>query len=1250
MPTWAIGNIASHVQLEATAYAGPLLPLSFSVTGQNPSAGASSSPASATPYLPQQTAFPQAQTQHNGGSTQPHQSALGGQLRSSPGGHGVLAHFGAESSPIILSPDTPAGPQMPTYVAPHDPISNMQTAANAPNPVLSHRPQEPPSRPRSTPLPSETGGATNSGGLVSGNISNSGQNQTQQTSAIAGPSQVGQQVYAQNPSNPSMPGSAPPVHATLPTWPATTSEDRLTFVVKGGQSVTLKVDSDFKKKTFQFQPKDGPMREVSAIDVLRQIAPQVTVSELEMSLRDFKYLQTLGNKIMSNPTNRKNQDHSRQSSNPDLTRSSTSAVQQPALHALSQLPQVQIQQAGTSFTPFVASNGYSHHPKPTSSSHAQSPILPGGPPAGPPSRTHSAQPAVANSAAHASTPSVLLRPDVVRVQEHYERELAVAGGSIAQGWEQIRAATNSAFINLATTLGNPPTPNADALVQAQKSLEEEVRKTARSYQTILRLTDSESKARAKLDEANHRVQAEIDAKTKLEQKVAELEKSSQGFMTVSAEAQNQVENMKKQLEQQTQMSHRATAELKTTHAKSIAETNLAHEAEVKSLKAQLAIALSHNKSSASTDSEATKLRELLKQRNSKMAELAEEKKSEIEELTRLHDATVAELNKSLWQLQRSKELLTDKLKKKDDEVRELSVKHEGEIEVYKTKLAAAPDLTANAGVASSEVVTLKSTLEQLFSRYDELHTLLGRPSLNDTSASDPDLTTRAKYYLEQMAELVKDLPSKSAEASAAASASQPALQKLLGWAANLPRLVGQEIADETDNRTDMEKADDFIKMLKEVINYAQAKNKANEANAERVDSLTKVLDAVKSRVGQLEKELEEKTEALDEASVEVKTKDEELAELTAYVKGVEPSIDKMQKVLAEEEARRSRAGEERKELEQLQSEKDDLARLVAEKKAEIERLTQDVEAERKKVAATEASLTEGMNAQFAQQAEAHKLEKENGDLKAERNKWREEARSAQEKLRLAARNQPDIKSEIVRNSCRGSVWSHRFWKGWRDLFKPTTEVDGASGSGSKSTAKSENRALRGSQQSSAPSSEPTRKTTAQTPLFLPVDDNDESLSTPSRTAASPQVAQTLPQPVAGRGPAKKRRRIMSEDGSPTIDIVSLPRSRVSSVAGSSANGAVEAVARKEASAPANEASGTLKPVSMDWIKRHMNLCIQRTSVEGGRSVVRCKLCFLKIKKESSDNGKKPELMDLDPLPEGWRTGISSTIWQSIKTR
>ncbi|WVQ95994.1 hypothetical protein IAU59_003094 [Kwoniella sp. CBS 9459] len=1217
MPNWAIDNTAAAAPQPNAA---PLPPTSIHNAGHLSHGGPSS------PYL-QQQGFPQlnqpvrVNQQHQPGPSAVHRP---GSFSGSSSGSVVPMQRATVSSPIILSPDTPAIPQMPQHGA--IPNSSYQ---NPPASASTQLGQDPTNRPKSTPLPSNVGGAVVNATMQSGNTSSNGQ----QTNALAGPSHNGFASYAQlRPNNPPLPGSAPPVHASLPTWPATSSsEDLYLFTIQNGQSVTLKLNSEFKKKTFKFQPKDGPTREVSALDVLRQVAPQSTKSDLEMSLRDFKYLHSLGNRVFSQQ-NSSNPEQHRHPSNPEQTQNSRNTVQQPPPHTIDH--SAQSQPAVPRIGVFPTSNGFPTNPRSTSSPHIQPQTMNSGPPL----RTSSAQAttgAVVSPVVQPAAPIAMSRPDVVRIHEQFEREIANAGASIASGWEQIRASTSSVFVNLATTLAAPTTPDAEALAQVQKKLAEETQKTARSHLTILRLTDSESKARAELDEANNRIQAEIDAKAKLELRIAELKSGSQESSRLSTQAHGEAEELRKRLEQQTQSNHRSIADLKTLHAKLMADMKLAHEAEVKSLRAQLVGLITQNKTSSDQEIEAGKLRDLLKQRTVKMAELEKAKNIEIQVINNRHQTTITDLNKTIAQVSKAKDILTQKLKLKEDEIRETNVKHQGEIEVYKTKLAAEAASPTATGVSPAEYASLKNTLERILSRYQEIHTLLDRPPLKDTPAFGPDLQARADHYLEQMAILVKQLPSKPDDSgsAASASASHEALQKLFAMTANLQRLMGGDTVDEPDTRTDREKVDALLKIMKDIGVYAQAKTKASEETAEQVRSLTSELAGVKVDLAQKEKQLEEKLQALDAAQSELKNKEEEFAEVTAYSKGLESSLDEMRAEAATLEARpRLSSGEDegdtKREVDQLRSERDKLAKVVKGQESEIERLEQDVEAEREKVSTAETSLKEGMNAQFAQQAEAHKLEKDNGDLKAERNKWREEARKAQEQLRMTTKNQVDIKpdvTEIEKTSASTKA------------LQPKPPMP-PSAQSQISSPQSERRTLPSSQLSSAPASEPTRKRIAQTPLFLPGNEDDESQSKPSRQPASSQVSETVPRP--GPGPAKKRRRVMSEDGSPNIEIVSLPMSRISSGAGPSATGSTVgntaiAIDRKEASAPTSEGGGTIRPVSREWITKNLGICIQKTSVKGSADLIRCKLCFVNEKKAASAEGRKIDLEATEPLPTNW---------------
>ncbi|WVF68448.1 hypothetical protein IAT40_003214 [Kwoniella sp. CBS 6097] len=1153
------------------------------------------------------------------GHVQPDPSYLGGQPPSrSRSGHGIPMHSGVASSPITLSPDTPALPQMPTYGVPQQ--SHYQTPAA---PATPYPCQHPVNRPKSTPLPSGMSAGPSNVIMPSAGATAAGQTSNHLTNASSGPSNAG--FAASSNTNSSMPVSGPSSAPTEPiALPGQSSgssafnEQLYTFTTNDGKQLTTALDPAFAKKTFQLQNKNGTKRELTATQVLLHIAPSITSTDLEACLRDPNYLQTIGTYVLSSQNQIPQQ----------LRQASTGTSIRSA--------QAQKQQIGSHIAPSGVSNASLSHSRSISSPLVRPQSLNGGPP----SNGQASTSTVAIPAAGSLASSALLGPEAMKIQEQFEQDIAMAGNSIAQGWEQIRAATSSAFANLATTLATPTTPEAEVLVQAQRRLAEEVQKTARSHRTIIRLTDSESKARVDLDEANNRVQAEIDAKTKLQQRIAELEKASHDSTPFLAEAQKEVEGLKQRLDQQTQTSHRAVADMKIAHAKAMADLKLAHETEIKSLRAQLAVSITQAQSACSTssDPEVVRLRDLLKQRNAKMAELEEEKKAEIKELNQLHDAKVIDLNRSISQLLRAKDLSVERLKKKDDEFKEIKVKHEGEIEVYKTKLAALSTPPTTTGVTSNEFATLKNIMERILSRYQEIHTISDRPPLKDTPAFGPGLIARAEYYSEQMALLVTDLRNKqTTDTGSTNSDSHESLERLFAWAGNLEKLIGRTTWDEPDTRTDVEKSDALLKTMKAVGAYAQARTRASEENAKKVEDLSEQLDKVKAQLAEKEKELDESGNALNANREELKKSNKEVLELKAFTKGLESALDDARAEAATIEARPGLSSEEdeadaRHDLEQIQSERDDLVKVVANQKDEIERLVQDVEAEREKVSTAESSLKEGMNAQFAQQAEAHQLEKENGELKAEKNKWKEEAKKAQEKLRLAGKNLPDIKPDVSDVRRIGDSSSNQLPK--------------ASQSSAEAQSKSpEKRTLPLSQQSSAPATEPTRKRPAQSPLFLPGDDDDESIRTPSRPSASSQVqvAQTLPRQavVPGPGLPKKRRRVMSEDGSPEIEIVSLPISRISSAEGpspaaTSVEGVSKTVDKTGSAGPASKAGSSVsRPVSVDWIAKHLHLIVKKAPVKGGEPAFRCKLCFVGFKKAAAAQGRVVTLEDMEPIPSKW---------------
>ncbi|WRT69627.1 uncharacterized protein IL334_006616 [Kwoniella shivajii] len=1005
--------------------------------------------------------------------------------------------------------------------------------------------------------------------------------------------------------------------------------DCYSFTVKDKQPVTVQIAREYAMHLWRFtSPHSGISRVLTTLDILQHTASHLTRSELDKALRDTSYLQNLGRGVFEVLIRSQSQNGQQQNR----------AISQPVPHpAVSRINRDPHHLSGRH-----ASNG-TIQAAGSSSSSITTPI---------------------QSPKTAAAINVADRPEITSIQESWNEEMQGVEQMFGQAWEQMRKVSSNAFIKMNVTLTAAQSNNESdkAIAQLQTQMIDEQKKNALLQSSVLRLTDSESKARSDLDEIGQKLQAEVYRRATAEHAHTQLhcrfsqsmanmqqakDRSDQLIQTSNAKILELTDTLK------TQMENSSTAE-KTRHERLTA----AHNAEISRLKTELEEAkisrpaFGHPsvtsspkspKSPADPNSEIAKLRSLLKQKNTKFNELEERHNQDMEEIKSNigKDPKVWE-NEVRQKAIETAEKETRRLKKKVEDL-------EAEQKINKESLSES---------------TLRDALEKIVRCAEGLQKLYNRPS--DAQSSNKPLLDRANMLFKDLLVVVEKVESQdeerkklegqvellkiqltaaeSAKSSSMTSESEfeelkSAFKNIISYGHNIQTLMGRPVDQNLEDENPSVQAHQFQKSMQAVFDEINKKTPGKEQDEEKrkelqikVQELETSLAANMKTMLSKETELQATVKGLEETKNKLSEAEKKVSSMAEEMEKQMTSLDDLkaeyQVDLQTGEKDSSATKEEHAQLinerdslieqvekqkeafntlrDELKAEKESLLVQINDQKEEIERLEEELEVEQGKVDTAESAMREAMDKQYEQKDNFDSMENELRELKEQRNRWKEDAKRLESELQSAPKAKPASKDDDATQAIPGPGPSSS-----ASRRRPSTYVHTST---SIPHGASQSPALKPStlSQSSRP---PSTSINAQ-PLFLPNEEAEESQTPPTSLGLS--VVRS-----------KKRRRVADvgddDDVSPEPDA---SKSKAPSVAPSATDSTVSILA--------------YKPVTTKWIEKNMKIFILE---KNGTSI--CKLCFVNQRKAAPpERAKQMTVDETKPLKagiskEGLLTHVSS---------
>ncbi|WWC95755.1 hypothetical protein V866_002621 [Kwoniella sp. B9012] len=879
------------------------------------------------------------------------------------------------SSAIVLSPDSPSESTLPNSLSvpaePTAPTQTIQSSTSADVNMQSALPLQPVNQLShfGSTTPEEHSPAVTHPGLP-----NAPQHQPplrRVVSSGSGGQQNGFQMYVnpqQNLSSPGITARSPINNITVGqintsrTNPSPTFTS-YTFNLKNNQIATVNLSPEYALRRHKITMGSGSVLQLSTVDLLNRYSQYLTLVDLDKVVKDPRYIATLfGSMNGTNQSQPQPQQQGRVISQP-LPQQATSSA-----HTSSSRP-----------TPYVASNGYAYIPQDTPAQIQQSIV----------SLQNQARPSSRQSGSARGggtgtplqsprdvTSNIIIPPEVQVIQQKLNADVQGVEQTFGQAWEQLRMAMNDALRNMASTVTaiKPPADTEAITNQLRAQLAEEERKVHLSQMTVLRLTESESKARVELTEKIQQLQAATDVRhkaqelnTALARGLEEVKRAKEAGATQIIQLQNQVNAQSAKI-----------AQLVSEHRDKLAQLDISHIAVVANLKKELAEAVhkanqpvfgAHPpgplspKSPADPSSEAAKLRSLLKANNAKFTELEEKYNQEIAKLkshagkdpreiekdirTKLaqtNDAKIERLERKVKELEVEKERSVHERKEYDQSRFVLEkIVHWGEN--LQSKLGHTGQQTPTADGSSGGTINGDNTKRSLVDRANTF--------VSDMSKLAEMILNNEKDRKEKMKKLQGQVELMKVELAAAQSVTPPvssggkeqaveewktAFNKLISWGHNIQILMGKTVEPFEKDMKPIDKAERFQKTMHTIFEEIQSKaqSRPEGGDQEKVKELEGSIQTLSNNLQANLNALLAKTTQLDDT-----TKNLHVArdQLTASEKTLREEVD--QRKETRKSLGESQAAERAKtnQLEELKKKLDQATTSLQEQTSELERVT-----------------------------------------------------------------------------------------------------------------------------------------------------------------------------------------------------------------------------------------------------------------------------------------------------------------------
>ncbi|WVQ66114.1 uncharacterized protein L199_004292 [Kwoniella botswanensis] len=896
------------------------------------------------------------------------------------------------SSAIVLSPDSPSHSTLPNRPSvpdqPTEPTQTIQSSTSADVNMHSILPQQPINQLShfGSATPQEQFPAVTHPGLP-----NAPQQQSplrRVVSSGSGGQRNGFQMYVnsqQNFSSPDITARSPINDITVgqtntPRTNPSPTFTSYTFKLKNNQIATVNLSPEYAMRRHKITMGSGSVLQLSTIELLDRYSQYLTLADLDKVVKDPRYIATLFGSV--NGTNQPQpQQQGRVISQPLPQQASSSA------HASSSRP-----------TPYVAPNGYAYIPQDTSAQIQQSIV----------NLQNQARPSSRQSGSargggsgtplqspRDATSNITIPPEVQVIQQKLNADVQGVEQTFGQAWDHLRMAMNDALRNMASTVTaiKPPAVTEAITNQLRAQLVEEEKKVHLSQMTVLRLTESESKARAELAEMMQQLQTATDVRhkapelnTALARGLEEVKRAKEAGETQIIQLQNQVNAQSAKITQ-----------LESEHRDKLAQLDISHIAVVANLKRELAEAVhkanqpvfgAHPpgplspKSPADPSSEAAKLRSLLKANNAKFMELEEKYNKEIEELrahagkdpreiekdirTKLaqtNDAKIERLERNVKELEVEKEKIVHERKVHDQSRFVLEkIVHWGEN--LQSKLGRTNEQNSKTDGTSGGTTNGDTTKKSLVDRANTF--------VSDMSKLAEMILNNEKDRKEKMKKLQGQVESMKVELAAAQSGTPPvfpsgkeqageewkaAFHRLISWGHNIQILMGKTVEPFKEDMKPIDKAEQFQKTMHTIFEEIQsrAQSRPKDGDREKVKELEGSIQTLRNNLQANLNALLAKTTQLDDTTKHLQDARDQL---NASEKTLREEIDKHKET--KKSLEESQAAERTKtdQLDEMKKKLDQTRTSLQENVSELQRLTQSNAEVQAKLIGTENQLRE----------------------------------------------------------------------------------------------------------------------------------------------------------------------------------------------------------------------------------------------------------------------------------------------------
>ncbi|WVW86996.1 hypothetical protein I302_109052 [Kwoniella bestiolae CBS 10118] len=882
------------------------------------------------------------------------------QVQATPGQDSAFA--------ILLSPDTPPASTvpnpLPVQTQPSSTNINMQSIlpqqpANHLSHFGSNTPQEQSPALPQTDLPANTAQPSLRRAVSSG---------TAQNGVQAYPTNLHRNVSSPNQSfaNPTTGVSS----TTLPLPKSTTATHNIYSVsIKDNQTANIKLTPEYATRKHIVPLGDGTAHEISTLEIISRYASYLSIQDLDKIIREPKALIALAgnvyNAVNANASNPKNQHAQQQQQQMRNT------VNPPSHH----IPQSANQQAGPSRpTPFVATSGYTYIPQDNPAQIQQS--IANLQNQARPSSRQSGLPRNASGGGGNATPLQSPRipnfptdmaPEVQVLQQEFNAGIQGVEQLFGQAWEQLRTVSNNAFLKMGATVNNIKSHgDSDTIInQLRAQVIEEQNKLHLSQQSVLRLTESESKARSDLIEKNHQLQNEIDVRNKAQelnnQLAQRVEEMKRGKATDSAKII--------QLTNQVNVQSGNIRSIEAEHQRKLAHLNTSHNITMNNLKKELAEALDKAKqpifgaahptsqlspkSPADPASEAAKLRSLLKANNAKFTELEEKYNKEMTLFKARSGLDPREIEKDIRsKLAQSTDVKVQKLEKRvkelEDEKEKVSAseknvrdQHEQTTVVLGKIIHWGENLQSKLGRSTED--TLSDHSSTSINAEPSKRALVDRANsfVTDMSKLAETIINNEKERKEKMKRLQGQVESMRVDLAAAAKSAPSssegeteewkiAFNKLISWGNTIQVLMGKHVDPFEEGMKPQAKADLFQKRMHVVFEDLRSKTlpqgTGQADNEEKMKKLEETITVLRNNLQANLNALLAKTTQLDDTT---KTLEETRGKLSASEKSVREGEEKYNAVLEKLVESQNALAAKTKQCEEIQKNYEDSGRKMS---------------------------------------------------------------------------------------------------------------------------------------------------------------------------------------------------------------------------------------------------------------------------------------------------------------------------------